>query len=76
MFGAQSYLSEGRALQALHLTDVALAGGPHNESALRARLAALEALAVEDGGANFQVGGWLRNRIEATRAALKRAEGD
>jgi glyoxylase-like metal-dependent hydrolase (beta-lactamase superfamily II) len=63
----------GEPLQALHLTEVALAADPHHVGALEAQLAALERLAEADGGANFQVSGWLRHEIERTRSALAEA---
>ncbi len=63
----------GEPLLALHLTEVALAADPRHVGALEARLAALQRLAEADGGANFQVSGWLRHEIEETRAALAEA---
>lgn len=69
---AQDHLGADRPLQALHLAEVALSAEPEHQASLEAKLGALQALARADGGANFQVGGWLRNRIEATEAELGR----
>ena len=59
-------------MEALYLTEVALAAEPGHRGALQARLAALMALAKTEGRSNFQVAGWLRHRIAATRAELER----
>jgi alkyl sulfatase BDS1-like metallo-beta-lactamase superfamily hydrolase len=69
---ASVHVIAGEPLKALHLAEVALAADPKHAGALEAQLAALQRLAEEDAGTNFQVAGWLRHRIEATRAALAR----
>ena len=69
---AQAHVEAGEPLRALHLAEVALATEPGNRGALEARLAALQLLAESDAGVNFQIAGWLRHRIGATRAALDR----
>ena len=61
-------LQAGKPVEALHLTDVALASDPRNAAALNARIKAFEKLretcenAIEDG--------WLRNGIEKAKEAL------
>jgi len=61
-------LQAGKPIEALHLTDVALASDPRNGAALNARVKALENLlessqnAVEDG--------WLRYGIQKAKEAL------
>lgn len=67
---AQAHVEVDEPLRALHLAEVALATEPGNRSALQAQLAALQLLAQRDARVNFQIAGWLRHRIDATRAAL------
>ena len=67
---AYARVKAGELMQALHLCDVALAAKPGYPPALRARLAALSALAAQEGRSNFQVAGWLRHRIRETQAEL------
>ena len=69
---ASVHVVAGEPLRALHLVEVALAADPKHAGALEAQLAALQRLAEEDAGANFQVAGWLRHRIAQTRRALGR----
>ena len=71
---ASVHVVAGEPLRALHLAEVALAADPDHAGALEAQLAALERLAERDAGANFQISGWLRHRIAATRRALGRGE--
>jgi len=67
---ANARIEAGDALGALHLAEVALAGEPSSRPALQAQLGALEMLARQDAGSNFQVAGWLRHRISAVKAQL------
>ncbi len=69
---ASVHVVAGEPLKALHLAEVALAADPKHAGALEARLAALQRLAEEDAGRNFQVAGWLRHRIALTKEALGR----
>jgi alkyl sulfatase BDS1-like metallo-beta-lactamase superfamily hydrolase len=71
---ASVHVVAGEPLRALHLAEVALAADPTHAGALEAQLAALQRLAEQDAGTNFQVAGWLRHRIAATRGALGRGE--
>lgn len=67
---AQKRLADGRPVEALHLTAMALEADETNAAALRAELAALEALQERAAGVNHSEVMWLRHRIEATREAL------
>jgi alkyl sulfatase BDS1-like metallo-beta-lactamase superfamily hydrolase len=62
---AQSHLEHGRALHALHLTDVVLAGVPGDPAASRVKRAALEQLLATTGGENFSEVQWLEQEINA-----------
>jgi alkyl sulfatase BDS1-like metallo-beta-lactamase superfamily hydrolase len=67
---AQAHVAAGRAVEALHLLEIALAAEPGNRAALTAELAALEHLADATGGLVFDELGWLEGRIMRTKAAL------
>ena len=67
---AKAHLSAGRANEALHLLEVALAGEPTNRAALEAQLEAYEQLADATEGKVFDQLGWLEGRIIKTREAL------
>ena len=67
---ALAYVEAGNPLEALHLTEIALAADPTHRAALEVKLRCLQQLARADGGTNFQISGWLRSRIEATEGAL------
>ena len=58
----------GKAVEALHLTDMVLAQEPTNQGALKARLAALEALRA--GSRNTNEVGWLLYSIREMRGKL------
>lgn len=60
---AQSHLEQGRALHALHLTDVVLAGVPDDPAAWRVKRAALEQLLAASGRENFSEVQWLEQEI-------------
>lgn len=65
---AQQYLSDGDAVRAMHMADIALSAEPGNQQALQARLAALEKLLIDS--ANSNEAGWLRFGINETRMRL------
>lgn len=67
---AQARVAEGEFLEALHFVDIAAAAEPDSRTVLEARLAALSGMAGEVGRRNFQEAGWLRYRIEETRARI------
>jgi alkyl sulfatase BDS1-like metallo-beta-lactamase superfamily hydrolase len=67
---AQQYLSDGDAVRAMHMADIALSAEPGNLEALQARLAALEKLLTDS--ANSNEAGWLRFGINETRMRLGR----
>jgi alkyl sulfatase BDS1-like metallo-beta-lactamase superfamily hydrolase len=67
---ARKKLSEGKAVEALHLCDAALAAAPDNESALRAQLAAFEALLEESNDENHYEVFWLRDLVARSRETL------
>ena len=61
---AQTHAEAGRALQALHLTDIVLAHTPYDPAALRVKHAALEQLLVASGRENFSEVQWLEQEIK------------
>ena len=61
-------VQSGKAVEALHLTDMVLAQDPANQAALKARLAALEAL--RDASHNTNELGWLLFGIRETKQKL------
>ncbi|WP_232493186.1 MBL fold metallo-hydrolase [Novosphingobium kaempferiae] len=67
---AQAKLDAGAALEAVHLTDIALGAEPANVEALRVRKAAHEALLAASGGRNLSETMWLRSEIAAMEAKL------
>ena len=67
---ATERVQRGEFLEALHLVDIASAAERDNRAVLEARLAALSGMAKQIGRRNFQEAGWLRHRIENTRARL------
>lgn len=67
---AQAKLDAGAALEAVHLTDIALGAEPANAEALRVRKAAHEALLAASGGRNLSETMWLRSEIAAMEARL------
>ncbi|KMS59182.1 beta-lactamase [Novosphingobium barchaimii LL02] len=67
---AQAKLDGGAALEAVHLTDIALNAEPDNAEALKVRKAAHEALLAASGGKNLSETMWLRSEIAAMEAKL------
>jgi alkyl sulfatase BDS1-like metallo-beta-lactamase superfamily hydrolase len=61
-------LKDGKAVEALHLTDVVLTSDEKNSAALNARLQALNYL--EDRCQNFIEEGWLQYGITKTKEKL------
>ena len=61
---AEEHLAADRPLEALHLSEIALAGEPEHLAATAARRKALERILETRGERNFQLRGWLRSRIE------------
>lgn len=70
---AQLKLDEGRPLEAIHLTDIALHAEPGHVLSLQVRKAANEALLKASGGKNLSETMWLRSEIAECERAL--AEG-
>lgn len=62
----------GRLQEALHMADAALAADPENITALKARLAAYEALRAQSRNSNEA--GWLEHGIGNTKKAIEKAE--
>jgi alkyl sulfatase BDS1-like metallo-beta-lactamase superfamily hydrolase len=62
---AQLHAKQGRALQALHLTDVVLAHSPGDPAASRVKHAALEQLLVASGRENFSETQWLEQEMQS-----------
>lgn len=67
---AQEKLDGGAALEAVHLTDIALNAEPDNTEALKVRKAAHEALLAASGGKNLSETMWLRSEIAAMEAKV------
>jgi alkyl sulfatase BDS1-like metallo-beta-lactamase superfamily hydrolase len=61
---AQTHADQGRALQALHLTDIVLAHSPGEREASRVKRAALEQLLAASGRENFSEVQWLEQEIK------------
>lgn len=60
---AKARLEDGKALEAIHLVDIALGAEPGNVPALKVRKAANEVLLKECGGTNLSETMWLRSEI-------------
>ncbi|MEE4450891.1 MBL fold metallo-hydrolase [Novosphingobium resinovorum] len=67
---ARAKLDAGAALEAVHLTDIALHAEPGNAGALEVRKAAHEALLAASGGRNLSETMWLRSEITEMEARL------
>ena len=65
---ARSQLAAGRALHALHLTDIVLRDRPTDPAALDVRRGALERLLAASGRENFSEVQWLESEIAETEA--------
>ncbi|MCV7035502.1 MBL fold metallo-hydrolase [Mycobacterium heckeshornense] len=63
---AHTHVEQGRALQALHLTDIVLGHSPSDLGALRVKRAALEQLLAASGRENFSETQWLEQEIKKT----------
>jgi alkyl sulfatase BDS1-like metallo-beta-lactamase superfamily hydrolase len=61
---ARTHADQGRALQALHLTDIVLAHSPGEREASRVKRAALEQLLAASGRENFSEVQWLEQEIK------------
>ena len=68
---AAEHVEAGRAVEALHLVEVALAADANHRASLEARLGALEQLLERAAGVNFYEVRWLTHRIALTRAQLE-----
>jgi alkyl sulfatase BDS1-like metallo-beta-lactamase superfamily hydrolase len=60
---ARTHVEQGRALQALHLTDMVLAHTPDDAAALQIRRRALEWLLENSGRENFSEVQWLEQAL-------------
>ncbi len=69
---AEALRQEGRLQEALHMADIALAADPENLTALKARLAAFEALRARSRNSNES--GWLEYGMTETRKQIDKAE--
>jgi glyoxylase-like metal-dependent hydrolase (beta-lactamase superfamily II) len=67
---AREKLSEGRALEAMHLLDIALAAVPAHADALAVKKDALQSLLRDSGGSNLSETMWLKSEIAAVDLAL------
>lgn len=71
---AQKKLETGNAVEALHLSEIALTAAPKDEAALRAKLTAYEKLLEESNDENHYEVFWLRDLIKETREELSMPE--
>jgi alkyl sulfatase BDS1-like metallo-beta-lactamase superfamily hydrolase len=67
---ARSHVEAGRALEALHLIDIALAAVPAHHGCLAVKKDALEQLLAASGAINLSETMWLRSEIAAANALL------
>ena len=67
---AEKKLADGKAVEALHLSEIALAAADDNEPALRAQLAAYEKLLERSNDENHYEVFWLRELIADSREKL------
>ena len=63
---ANEHLAAGEPLEALHLTEIALAGDPAHVPAITAQRRALQQILETHGRGNFQLEGWLDHELGAT----------
>lgn len=63
---ARNHADHGRALEALHLTDIVLAHSPGERDASQVKLAALQQLLAASDGENFSEVQWLEQEIKKT----------
>jgi hypothetical protein len=64
-------VARGDYVEALHLTDAALAADPHHTKALQVRLQALQKLREQSHNSNES--GWLDNGIQKVKQRLQGA---
>lgn len=67
---AKAHLEAGRPLEAIHLTDIAVAAEPDCRPAIEVRKAAHEKLLADSGAANLSETMWLRSEIADMAAKL------
>jgi glyoxylase-like metal-dependent hydrolase (beta-lactamase superfamily II) len=67
---ARDKLSEGRALEAMHLLDIVLGAVPEHTNALAVKKDALQWLLRDSGGSNLSEAMWLKSEIAAVDLAL------
>ncbi|OHV30181.1 MULTISPECIES: MBL fold metallo-hydrolase [Pseudofrankia] len=67
---AETHLAAGRALEALHFTEIVLSQTPQDTAALRVKLEAHELLLARSGRENFSEVRWLEAEIRDAKAAL------
>jgi glyoxylase-like metal-dependent hydrolase (beta-lactamase superfamily II) len=66
---ARKHLEEGRALEAIHLLDIALGATPAHAESLSVKKDALQWLLRKSGGSNLSEVMWLKSEIGAIEAA-------
>ncbi|MFV8819855.1 alkyl sulfatase dimerization domain-containing protein [Haliea sp. E17] len=67
---AQQKLEAGEVVQALHLTDIALAAAPGSAAVLAVRAQVLQSLLQQSGGSNLSEVMWLKTELGKTEAGL------
>jgi alkyl sulfatase BDS1-like metallo-beta-lactamase superfamily hydrolase len=72
---AQAHVEAGRALEAIHLLDIALGEEPTHRGALTVKKAALEALLLASGSRNLSETMWLKSEIADADTKLAPASG-
>jgi alkyl sulfatase BDS1-like metallo-beta-lactamase superfamily hydrolase len=67
---ANAKLEQGKALEAMHLLDVALGAEASNVAALKVKAAVLKRLQADAGSSNLSEAMWLKSELAAVEAAL------
>ena len=67
---AAAHVAAGRPVEALHLTDIALAADPSNRAVREAEISALDLLIDRGEGRYYDEIGWLENAIVEAKAAI------
>jgi alkyl sulfatase BDS1-like metallo-beta-lactamase superfamily hydrolase len=67
---AEAHVAADRALEALHLLDIALGVEPANPAALKVKQTAVQHLLTASGSTNLSETMWLRSELAAIEAAL------
>ncbi|MDB6061103.1 MAG: beta-lactamase domain protein [Verrucomicrobiaceae bacterium] len=70
---ARQHVAAGRAVEALHFTDIALSVDPSHRTGRETEIAALEQLAERNEGRHYDELGWIENEIKTAKNILGKA---